>query len=527
MEVSVRKWPLWGAPVLAGTLGLAVTPVSHAALLAGPQSATPGHCTTVFTGARSISWVNPANWSTHRVPGPGDWACIPRRSLHADIPPKYSEKITGITSAGFISLSGKLSITSGKPGSTIASIALTSQHPSLANEPDTKLSTRALLSVGDLSLSSATIGGPGGVQVVRGGKLTIGQSTVAHGSSLVNDGSATEPGWLTVDGGSFTNNGNLTVGKNVVLKVAPGGTYTNNGTLTVKPGAILSAARGVASHVKSGAVVLAVPGGSLVNTGKIVVDSSAADPATLGGDYMGISNRGLIDVAKGGWVTTAGNALTRDVRDTRVVLTRPFTIASGGRFVVEDGATVFDGAGGIFSRDEDYGGVFSVAGGGSLKVVTGGRLTILPQSHLTAAAGGSVNIEGQLYIGSGEPASLGHLAVSGAGRLVIAGASTVGTSSVSVAKQGTIELDPEVTSLQGELGELVSTGQADISGASLFLNYEAGTAISPACGAKVTVLTAQAVTGSFGSLSVAPPPPQGAWQVLTTPTTAGAVLACP
>jgi hypothetical protein len=523
LEVSVRKWPLRGVPILAGTLGLAVTPAVHAAVSAPSQAAAAARCTDVFTGARSISWVNPANWSTHRVPGPGDWVCISKSSLHADIPPKYGETITGITSAGFISLSGKLAITSAKPGSTIASIALTNQHPSFSSEPDTKLSTRARLSVGDLALSSATIGGPGGVRVVRGGKLTIGMATVAHGSSLINDGSATEPGWLTVDGGSFTNNGKLTVGKNVVLNVAPGGTYTNNGTLTVEMGAILLATRGVASQVKSGAVVPAVPGGSLVNTGKIVVDSSAADPATLGGDYMGIENRGLIDVAKGAWVTTAGNTLTRDVRDTGVVLTRPFTIAPGGRFVVEDGATVFDGAGGMFVRDEDNGGVFAVAGGGSVKVVTGGRFAITTQSHLTAAADGSVNIEGLLYIESGEPSSVGHLTIGGAGKLVINGNSAVGASSVSVAEHGTIELDPKAVGLQGEL---VSTGPAVISGASLFLNYDAGAGISPACGATVTVLTAQAVTGSFGSLSVTPPPAKGTWQLQTAPTTAGAVLSC-
>ena len=530
---------------------------------------TPPACTDSWTGKDSSSWSTAGNWSTGKVPGKKDVACIPAGKPNLPVQLTSSASVTTITDDGGLAISATLTIKDGNStssgpltldGGTISGSGTLTVTGTLTTDDGTVDSTLDVASGASWSVSS-------GSDLVIGGKLTnAGTGTLESSAELAvaNGATVTNSGTFTMDEGSDLDSNSST-----------GGTFDNTGTLDVAPGASETA------YVGEYDLGLTVD-----NSGTIDLVSGTLDDA----DYAGYNNN--FDLDSGSSITGSGTfedsgslvanaassvsnlalvsggtvsgsevlTVTGDffpsggVVEGQLINAGTGTLESSAELAVANGATVTNS--GTFTMDEgsdldsnsDTGGTFDntgtldVAPGASETAYVGDTyygLTVVNSGTIDLVSG---TLDDEDYAGYNNNFDLDSgSSITGSGTFEDSG-SLVANASVSFATLtldgGTLEVASEVdvdpTSFGGSsgtvqldsggptgFGEIVVTKSAKPTNMALDVNAS----FTPSCSESVTAVQANSVSGPFASVT-GPVPSGGTWEPTSTSKSAGGTVDC-
>jgi hypothetical protein len=282
-----------------------------------------GPCTDNFTGAVSSDWSNAANWSTGKVPGAADWACIPAVAGHLPATIGFSPvTIKGFTDDGGLTVNSskdgsyatELTLTDGTLPST-SSATLTLDGSLSAAGPVTVTGTLVLitgqltvpetLTIAPLGKLQAPTQGPGG-----GGKLPF---QIAAGN-LVTDGTGTIGAQVSLNvlsGASFTTRGGVAADATSEINVAAGGALTDEagltaGGLVIQSGATLTIARDSSLLITGNSDFAA--GSTLYDSGPLTINALLkVDSDQLTGQ-LSVDANGTLELGPGVTVNAASNA---------------------------------------------------------------------------------------------------------------------------------------------------------------------------------------------------------------------------
>jgi len=345
------------------------------------------------------------------------------------------------------------------------------------------------LRVGGDSSDTANPGGNGTLNIGTGG-------TVSNANAYIGD-SAGATGSVTVDGGTWTNTGNLGVG------------YSGTGTLLVENGGTVSSVKGFIGWQNTSLGSTATVTGS---------GSSWVMSDTL---YVGNSGKGAMTVADGGYVSSlngyvgtqylAGQTSTMEVTGSGSIWNVTNDIVAGydtnasGSISITDGAIVTAGGQGMLGHTAGSTGAATVDnatwnvtgdfnvgwhGTGNLTIQNGGTLTSNRSyignetdgsgSATVTGSGSSWTTTGNLYVGAG-----------GSGTLTVADSATVTANSIRIAyydgTTGTLNVGAAEGSAAVAAGSLVTNsisfgagldaGESS-SGTLVFNHTDSGLAVS-------------------------------------------------
>jgi hypothetical protein len=433
--------------VVLGALALVVSLLLHTTRASAAVVArdVPPKCTTTWTGTSSDDWTAGSNWSTRRVPGAGDWVCIPTRTRHLPVLVTDTARVQGVSNAGGLEIVGALDLTSTTTASSSTGLLKSFGGVSV---------THALTISGPFDSVGGYVSGPGTVTVATGATwVATGGTTVT--TRVINDGSTVAAGGgglVLATGGTFDNLQSVTVGGGAGIygsctgHATTGGTLVNHGTLDFAPGTgnlaylgdiepaltclvvqndknlVLSSGAAVleqnasldldAGSAVSGSAPLqvGVPAGTyrnatlLVNTAvsipSLVVDAGAVEGAgnltlsaglTLSGGVL--SGPGAVTIDKSVvWKAAGGVVMTRltNLGAGTVPANGALTLETAGLFINAGSLTVGDG-GGIYGLCRE-----SATSGGEL--VNSGTLAFAPGTGGTATIGDVETAEACLEI---------------------------------------------------------------------------------------------------------------------------------
>ncbi len=241
-----------------------------AAMITVKATESTGGCTDAWTGATNSEWSEATNWSTGRVPGPSDWACIPAHATNLPVNVNTPQIVDGLTNAGELNVNSSLELSDAKNPSTSTGVLTVNGSVEVAHE----------LEATTLNLNG-TIDGAGKVVVVTAGTL----STTEYGDVGVSE---------------LLNNGTATVAAERSLNVRANAKFVNKGSVTLDAG---SSVTGECGH-EATVTEPAVPSGELVDPGKITTigkTETGSSPVSIGpnGYCLVTHDTGSLDVASG------------------------------------------------------------------------------------------------------------------------------------------------------------------------------------------------------------------------------------
>jgi RHS repeat-associated protein len=410
-------------------VGAKIAGAAAAALLAclgmAAGASAQSVCTDTWTGPSEGNWQTAVDWSTGNVPTSSDVACI---GVGDTVIVSEGTAQTGIVQGeGGLALSGgTLEVTNGLEASSIASLTLSRASLDIADELD----VGSTFTGGGAGAS--TIGGAGRLVVGSGVTGTIGGSErcsrlVLDGVTLVNQGT------LTFGTATGAEDGSIWMENGAQLQNA--GTFNDDST---EPGGC-NFGRLPSIYDNGGSTTP-----SLTNTGTFHSNDSE-EPIAIGVpfDNQGTigPQTGTLQLASGGTSTTG--AVFSAASATALELT-------GGSFTLS-GAT-WSGAGTIATAGAGVTATSLQAGGAHVSV-SAGSLTIPEGSTSSvsalAIAGGTLDLAGQLTVGSSLSGGGRVSTIDGTGRLVV-GSGATGTigggercsrlvlDAVTIVNQGTL-----------------------------------------------------------------------------------------
>lgn len=417
--------------------------------------AQPSNCTTTWTGAGSNSdWSTPANWSTGKVPGPLDYACIPATAKGLPVQVTDIEFVDRLSNAGGLSVGGGTYVKT--PGlSEVATGSLYVGDPDLpSNNSGAFVLTGTLVTDGPFRFSGPHAAQLGG-QLQGAGYLAI----TTTGSAVVDqflalDATIASAGWLTLDGAT--------------VDIGAGGVLANAGLLINDGG-------GIEGECKTAELAA----GEFESSGSITLNDAQVGH---GGPF-----NCLVTEDTGSLTAASGSSSIGGY----------FTVDSGGSVAIDAGATLET------MDNTTFRGNSHLTSSGTLAVeslVSGINLS-LPKLDLdgqletTAAGGGSITVSSDLESPSGSivygklviaPTAVmnGDLAIYG-GDLVNEGVMNLASQGLTITAstatdKGTINL-PVGSSIGNACGSLVApvngTGYLNVPvGGSIVVGTGAGTA---------------------------------------------------
>jgi len=351
--------------------------------------------------------------------------------------------------------------------------------------------TLAFNSSGNLSVNAATLSGPGGLEQVGTGNLTLGPGQTYTGATFVGRGSS-----LQTAGG-----GTLTIGADSSLGTAPvaftaGQLTIDNGTLATVSPVTLAATRGVTvadgGATFAGDLTIPTP---LGGTGAVTKTGSGT---TLSLVIGGVINRdltvsgGTLDLSNGGgssiFASNLGGASAATVRFSGAGTTTFGTATTfAGNIVVASGTTLDMGSGSIANSFEDQGTVIFNRGTTAAMPFGPGVVAVDVSTPLALTASLYGNFTGSLDLRGGvtvvdaldavlvNPASLNAGAVTfdgGTLRQTGSGGTGVNQGLLINASIGTIDL-PDVSSTFTVGGPVGGSGDLHVTGLGT-LQFDAG-----------------------------------------------------
>ncbi len=506
---SGASWSVQASSTLADGTYTAQASQSDSAGSTGSSSAstftintTPGACTESWTGATSSDWSTATNWSSGRVPGSSDWACIPAGTKNLPVTLSSTETTDGLDNQGGLTITGSLTLTDTKTAST-SSAALT---------------LSGTLSVDDsLTAPSLTFGGT----FDGPGKLTV-----PSGGSLVLQGGQ-------VEAGSLVNNGSGSVPANASPWVGGGAKLVNGGSLSFAVGSYLTGACGQAAT----ATTSAIPNGEFDNTGSVTtngVSGTGSSPVQIGYPYncLDTEDSGSLNVASGeldiggaNFNFNTGSTVT-GAASSKLVLqgTVGFNASSTSlpEPVVLNGQTV--GAGNVTAPSLTFAGVWNDSG--SLTVPSGGSLVLqggqVEAGSLVNNGSGSVPANASPWVGGGAKLVNGGSLSFAVGSYLTGACGQAATATTSAIPNGEFDNTGSVTTngVSGtgsspvqigypyncldteDSGSLnVASGELDIGGANF--NFNTGSTVTGAASSKLVL---QGTVGFNASSTSLPEP---------------------
>jgi hypothetical protein len=358
-----------GGMIAAITL-LPAQPAAAAGTASGAGRAGPA-CTATWTGkAGDDQWTTAGNWSPAKVPGKGDFACVP---ASYDGPAVQvaggTNVVAGVSAQGAAGLEvdgGSLELAKAADASSIAGIELATG--TLTVDAGVKLSL-----TGDAVWDGGDIAGTGTTTLAAGSGLALLGGTLA--SNFVNDGAVDwQGGQVCLDNPAvLTNSGTFTMAADgaemapcngavsfentaagtIAVDASPGqavyiaAPFDNAGKVTVSSGELELGGGNSAAGTDSGSYVLAsgaeldLSGGSrtltkaatITGTGTVSLNSTLvlAGQSLANLDMIGGETEGPFTVT-GSYVVTGGTA-------TDVATATTTTIAKGATMVIDTGET--------------------------------------------------------------------------------------------------------------------------------------------------------------------------------------------
>ncbi len=315
-------------------------------LSSSPSTAAPTCTKTlVTTGA----WTTAANWAPAAVPTATDYVCIPD-GLTATL--GASRTVDGVRILGTLTGAGTL---------TVSDTGVASPSELSGTVTNTPLK----VSVGSLTVDTATMSGSGTTTIASGASMTVKNGDYAYGLLLQDSRSLVNNGTLTLDEQAGTpyaslllNASTTTVTNNATLDLTGGADIIGNGLLHVPAGGLLrSTTAGTSSTVE---VATDLAGRIEPTAGTLTVQQLSAPAAG----------------ATTGVVSTAGGSLLLD----------SLTIAAGSTISTEGAAVTLQG---------------EATGAGQLRVATG-TLTVdtammSGSGTTTIASGASMTVKNGDY----------------------------------------------------------------------------------------------------------------------------------
>ncbi len=428
--------------------------------------------------------------------------------------------ITNSNTIGTFSNEGTLTKTSGVPGAPgpgtstihnttfINSAAIDVQSGTLALAATSGTSTGGTFDVAQ----GATLDLTGGNTVSYAGAYTgSGEGTVALSSGQINiaAGGATfdfpaglfqwTGGTINTNGNTLTNTGFLTLSNSGPVYLVGNGTLANQGTIDETGAGSLAigqyAGNGVNPKLdnQSGATFDFEGNGGITNSNTPGTFSNEGALAKTGGtgtsaiSSVGFSNPGTVEAASG---TLTLNSTPPQFSGSTL---------TGGAWDVLAGATLsVPGAAAITTND----GNVSLSGAGSV---------FAPINSLSVNNGSFGVLAGRTFTTAGSLSNTGTVTVGG----------TMDVSG-SYIQASTAAFDEQLGGTQaGQFGLMAVTGAATLAGA---LGVDLTGGYQPAQAATTTFLTANSVSGSFGSVSNITPGSEYAFSAIYTSKTASIVV---
>ena len=502
---SGGSWSVQASSTLGDGTYTAQTSQSDSAGSTGSSSAstftintTPGACTESWTGGTSSDWATATNWSSGRVPGSSDWACIPAGTKNLPVTLSSTETTDGLDNQGGLTITGSLTLTDANTAST-SSAALT---------------LSGTLSVdGSLTASSLTFGGT----FDGPGKLTV-----PSGGSLVLQGGQ-------VDAGSLVNNGSGSVPANASPYVGAGAKLVNGGSLSFVVGTYLYGGCGQPAT----ATTSAIPNGEFDSTGSITtngVSGTGSSPVQIGYSCLDTEDSGSLNVASGeldiggaNFNFNTGSTVT-GAASSKLVLqgTVGFNASSTSlpEPVVLTGSTV--GSGNVTASSLTFAGTWNDSG--SLTVPSGGSLVLqggqVDAGSLVNNGSGSVPANASPYVGAGAKLVNGGSLSFVVGTYLYGGCGQPATATTSAIPNGEFDSTGSITTngVSGtgsspvqigyscldteDSGSLnVASGELDIGGANF--NFNTGSTVTGAASSKLVL---QGTVGFNASSTSLPEP---------------------
>jgi RHS repeat-associated protein len=384
-RIAVKK--LWRRVGLLAVLLVGVLALAPAGASAEPL------CTDTWTGPAEGEWTTAADWSTGKVPTSASVACVGSGKTVIN-----SEGEVGVVQGeGKIVLSsGKLEVTNALESSKIGSLTL--NNGSLSGAATVNVSS-------SFSWSAGMISGSGSTVLASGASGTLSGNVRLNQRTLVNDGTLTETGYLTLgEGAKIENTSTFTVNGEIfyeglgalplivntgTLQKTEGptaqiiGNFENKGTVSSKSNAI--------RFNREGATLTLASGSKL--EGLINIE----EPKVTAGSF---NASGTVTLAKSSLSISSGSTAT---------------IAN---FVLESSGTL-TGAGTLkISSSLSWAGIMT---GSGTTVLTSGASGSITGSHVVLTERTLVN-EGTLTIPLGNPLKLeGGSGIKNSGTLTVNG----------------------------------------------------------------------------------------------------------
>ncbi len=329
-------------------------------------------------------------------------------------------------------------------------------------------------------IDGATLGAGTGDTVTNAGTIDVPSEQIASvlsGLTLDSTGSLTVEGSLNIVGGTYTNDGSVSLASTSVVTVGSStkpATFVQDGTLTLVAGASLTDTG--TFEVSGGTICTATATQVGIEPGTLDFDAGVAATGSCGTgqlrDELAIVNYGVQGAADVTWNGTIPSGYTVTVGSTAAgfgTLTAGSSVTNDGTIALIDGATLGAGSGD------------TVTNAGTIDVPTAQYASVL--SGLTFGSSGSLTVEGSLNVVGGTYTNDGSMSLASTGVL------TVGSSghTATFVQDGTLTLAAGAS--------LTDTGTFEVSGGTICtatatqvgiepgtLDFDSGVTATGSCG---------------------------------------------